>query len=389
MPADFEWEHDGEWFIELVRQQVTEPGDVSWLMQSSGFGWAPWRPGMLVFSVGKPDGSRGENALAIVRSPHGFGAFIAHRPGASANDEAFLHKVERAVESLAGHSVQVEWWAVIGIIGRYAANGQRLTTPVNIGKMHLARPEIEFVELVTDERQLGVSETRWSWPVIVHGSASIHLGRALDRRTAPELHRLCSLLTLTTGYLWAVRSRAHTWAPVIPHHAIAGPALDANRVQSDLELPGWIDDSWERLNQDEDLRRLVDAFQEVIAAEAWHPSYALVGAIGVIEAMGKRPGTPPAGEGSRARFLRVLAAVAPWFAQADAAEIYKHIRSATAHSGVVHGPEGLQHSPTPPPLFGSPDDPLWFHHKLIPLRNIARDLLMRAIRGFELSVPTD
>jgi hypothetical protein len=246
------------------------------------------------------------------------------------------------------------WWAILapmptleptGIITTSHNAARVLDRAYRVGVLSLRPGEQQIVEYVR-HLDLGWTEIV-SWPVIVEGVSQGDHWTAVTHSATPLLHRLSTLFALAWGEPWQVRVAPKDPAnlpPVVPEPSPPrewfngyNPQIGMRALES---LPAWIPPAWERISQGEIDTAVIAAlscWHQGLLLTPQHPSFAFVAFIAAIEALG-----PATAKTRSARFWSAVATVA------EAAEVDRlkqqnlyGLRSATAHSGGLHGLETM------------------------------------------------
>lgn len=256
--------------------------------------------------------------------------------------------------------------------------------------------------LAQGERRNGLVQR--SWPIRVFGEAqAFNWTNALAQAHRP-LHRLCALISLVWEGYWTKLEGPTTFgAPgaliEIPRvvFGAAGTAWqdekdeeqERERARVPRELPPWLEAVWHRVEREQGLSDVLDAWYEAVRLAPEHPSAAYAAYVAAIEAVGAL--TVPlercdccercradvgAGKRFRTALRTVLTARQIKAATLDAYDL----RSQTAHTGRLHGLETHygQHEFS---MYRADARWLFTGHKLTVIGKIANAVVLTALAG--------
>ncbi|MFF3129913.1 hypothetical protein ACFVRD_49015 [Streptomyces sp. NPDC057908] len=172
----------------------------------------------------------------------------------------------------------------------------------NLGPLDLAASGVYMREFRGPERVdshfTGISRT---FPVVVTGRVTTyHWDRVVPVAQA-QLRRVCALLTLSRKQLW--EPRTHPWPQTAAGSTLkipisVGPEFPSPEGQewtgevppgtAGWRLPWWVDQAWERLENDSGLSTALNAYYEAMRLHRRHPSLALLTYVAAIEGVGMR-----------------------------------------------------------------------------------------------------
>lgn len=319
--------------------------------------------------------------------------------------EPWVDALRYALAKVNVHPVHT-WQALIGM-GRdvYGASpGSRVVSFSNAG-MSVVPADFEFEEAMPIEASLNAHRfTRWR-PFVVTGSTVGHSWHAAEATAHEELHLLCALLSAQTRQRWRLRQH--------PHPATLGglplpngsatlkrvPCIDIEpTTESTSTVEPELQQLWGACKEDPECADIVRAYYESTQMSE-HPSFALIGFVGVIEAVGAKLFPSPAPENCAScgkpktnsaakRFRDALSLVLPHdHIKAVSERLYKW-RSGTAHAGRLHATETSFGFPKMSESMMVENKPSLFlvrgpHHA----QEIARDLLIRLLEKRPLARP--
>jgi hypothetical protein len=328
---------------------------------------------------------------------HGIYAVVAGEGTPNEADvQPWIEGVRAATDAIGRKQNEFAWAAIIGPVSRLEGGDQHFEGKGKVGPLALRSGGVRYDEL-TDSASPSMHgrSRRWSWPIVVEGSAHGYDWFAALRFAGTDLHRLCGLLTVAWDRNWAVREapqamqRGELTVPDRPWWEKPDETTSSDNLHETLvALPDWLDEAWQRVGHDVELAHALAIYQEGMAIQHEHPSVANVAYVAAIETLGarlvklKHCKTCGASKGSAERFRSALRHVVSAADASLLAEMYKP-RSTTAHAGRLHGTEAFGGAFLPPGFFGvlslkSPDS---FSIVVYRMRIACRKLLEFALKG--------
>lgn len=249
------------------------------------------------------------------------------------------------------------WQALIGMESNvYGTNpGTRVESFTNAG-MSAVPASFEFEEAMPIEASLNTHLlARWQ-PFVVTGSRFAHSWRAADATVREDLHLLCALLSAQTKRLWRLRQQPQpsAWGELSLHNGSATlkrvPRIDAEpATEPTMSVEPQLQQLWRACTEDPACAEIARAYYEA-AQMSEHPSFALIGFVGVIEAVGAKLFPSPAPENCAScgrpktnsaakRFRDALSLVLPPGRVKVVSERLYKWRSGTAHAGRLYATE--------------------------------------------------
>ncbi|WP_162907412.1 hypothetical protein [Allorhizocola rhizosphaerae] len=370
---DFEWIE--ELFPEGIGVDLGSDGD-EWrghvfahladVAESSGYQMHSQEGGGYLYT---PSGGRMTTSLLITRSTNN--RPICHVLGRGERNDAdvatWVDAIDHAVRQL-GEKKSYPWWAVIG-----EDPDARISPPIRmvdertVGGIRLLPARTAFIEPRAG-RSIASSTTARTFLVHAHGVSTGYAAHVAMREAARNLRILCSLLSLISGRTWVLRSgpsyvtrvadgQPITEAPTLPEYTYFLPEEMRREENSPepipLSFPASIEAAWGKLLTERRIADLIVAFHESLLLDSGgHDSYALLGCVAVIEAIGNRgykklPRCKGCDNcngcrnviGAAARFRDALARVMNADRAKELGNLVYGRRSDTAHEGVLHGIE--------------------------------------------------
>ena len=267
--------------------------------------------------------------------------------------EPWRHAVAGATKALDLPDETFAWRAVLGP-SAFSMNHclVELAAPTKVGPLELRPGGVCQVNFAPPQfPQYGSRTVLPCWPFFVEGLSRGYNWNSATTHAAHDMHRLANLVSLAWDAHWDVQ---HSPAQIeralgtIPQH---DAFLDAAKIGKHQEnshpqqLPPWVSDAWQLLDDDPVLANALDAHHEGLALREEHPSLAVVAFVAAIESIGAKDKPPERCKhckgfpGARERFRTGLRRVmAEDRVRAIPTEVYER-RSETAHSGALHGSE--------------------------------------------------
>lgn len=290
------------------------------------------------------------------------------------------------------------WQALIGMWGDFygATSGTRMAG-FTVGGMSAVLAGFEFEEQIPMAASLHSHQIAHWQPLVVTGSTVGHSWQAADPAARESLHLLCALLSIQTKRLWKLRHHPHPLelgTLSIPESSATlkrVACLDAKfstEPSSSVELQ--LQHCWQACMEDPQSAEIVRTYYEAIQMSE-HPSFALIGFVSVIEAVGAKlfPSVPsescvscgkPRTNSAAKQFRDALSLVLPPDRVKDVSQRLYKWRSGTAHAGRLHAAETLFGMPKMPESVMKENPSLLFllrgpHHA----QEISRDLLVHLL----------
>ena len=399
------WPDQGdEWVFHMAR---VLRGQNHWLDRLPGEGHPAGREVILKPPLDSPL----RCSLRVQPVPGGIHCVAFEGEGPVKEDDARLWQdaARSAVAQLGKADHEFVWRAIVGPHPHAPEwrHPEPLAGPTVIGPMLLTPGGVNMREMTGYVG--GRIETPWparyTWPVIVSGTAHTYKQQVAAHMARNLVHRLCALVSVIVGSCWIMRSGPDVDIPGQPARGLSsvpqsiGPwdstdipdgslPDDFNVYAGDepLVLPAWTSRACDLMEQDEAIRRAVNGCYEALKLEIEHPSVALLVYVATIEGIGARfadlrhCGACGSNTGARRRFREALKTVLPDDqVKALAGIAYDH-RSGTGHEGQLFGSEQT---------FGYSgfsyfqlDDADVFDFGLIwPIRKACRELIGNLLRG--------
>ncbi len=333
--------------------------------------------------------------MRLILLDHGMYVLVAGEgPPHESAIQPWIEATQAAGAAIGKSQTEFAWAAVIGPRSSLEGGDQHFQGETSAGPLNLRSGGVRFDEW-TDGAQPSLRQRskRWSWPVIVEGTAPGYDWFAAVRVAGFELHRLCGLLTVAWDRNWTVREAPQAMphgTMNVPDHAwwdTPDEASSHNLLKTSVDVPDWITRAWTRLDEDPELGHALAIYQEGMAIQHEHPSLANVAYVGAIETLGarlvrlKHCNICGATQGSVERFRSALGHVVTPDEAAELTATYR-TRSKTAHAGNLHGTEVFAGAFYPPGLFSlsSPQSRDSFFGVVFRLRLACRKLLELALK---------
>lgn len=246
------------------------------------------------------------------------------------------------------------WQAVLGMEYANGIGDVILRPDTRIGDMTLRRAEVAFEETISLRLTLhGSRVVRWQ-PVLVAGATKGHSWNAAQFEAQEQLHLLCALLSVHTNHVWSLRQI------VLPESR--GPLVLPQSTQNLKQVPiettntsalcvdeCMLEEMWTACQAAPGSATIARAYYEALGLVD-HPSFALVGFVGVIEEIGSKlfPDAPQEkcegcgrqkGNIAAARFRKALSLVVPEDRVKVVSDRLYKWRSGTAHAGRTYSTE--------------------------------------------------
>jgi hypothetical protein len=303
----------------------------------------------------------------------------------------WVDAISKAVEAIKEYST-FHWSALIGPSPRSVRSNYALAAPATAGPVEIKPGNRYMRELTRNPLDDQFSRTEWgSWPAVVNGSV-----RALDFDLARDialehLHRVCELISVAWDAWWTVRhgpllviDKLHELhVPDSPFaDELALFTTDAVPSAKERGLPGWLGQAWSNLDKLPHLQGALASFYEAIQLSVLHSSFATVGFVAAVEAVGAGPTSNSSGRirnrpsGNEA-FKAGLKSVMSPDAASKLGSVFYRRRSSTAHVGKLHGTErrfGMW-----PNVYFGPNPSAEFFQETSRIRNLSRIVLANAL----------
>ena len=249
------------------------------------------------------------------------------------------------------------WQALIGMGGdMYGTNPGTRVENFTVAEMSAVPADFAFEEMVPIEASLNSNRlARWQ-PFVVTGSAVGHSWHAADATVRENLHLLCALLSAQTKRLWRLRQQPHPlalselWLPNDSATVKRVPRIDPEpAAESTSSVEPQLQRLWSACTEDSECGEIARAYYEA-AQMSEHPSFALIGFVGVIETVGAKLFPSPTAENCAScgkpktnsaakRFRDALSLVLPSDRVKVVSERLYKWRSGTAHAGRLYATE--------------------------------------------------
>ena len=325
--------------------------------------------------------------------------------------DPWILAVAAAVEATGQSDQAFPWHAIIGTVGPDLGLDRlgQLARETRIGPVILTPGEICMRESTANQRIDQWLSLRHTFPITASGEVFTYDWRRGQEVAQSHLVRVCALLSLTTGSIWAPRTLPRVLggpgmpleipavSPTTPHAATLPPtesepwdgAIPENA--GTFNPPEWLSNSWEVLMRQPMVLQAVHSHYEAMRAMHAHPSIALMLFVATIEGAGKplvpeewcesHPECPHSKPYTSKRFYKALRTV---FSRREADRLRRvyETRSRTGHEGSLFGTErtlGL----APMALFGLPAESTFDHAFVRPLQDasaqVVRKMLVNAV----------
>jgi hypothetical protein len=259
-----------------------------------------------------------------------------------------------------------------------------------VGAITLQPSVTAFMKLTGPLSAFGTGQIGRTFLVRASGTASGYDVWVARQAAEYDLNLLCSLLSLVSGRLWISRwpltmdSAGPSGFPITPPGqdgvTEGGPYPDPEVVEIDYLFEA----AWATLQEDGGLARLVMAYRESLRlVQDRHPSYGLLAAVGIIEAVGEgaEASKCPACENvpkATARFRQALNRAVDEVTARRLFKVYDQ-RSETAHGAVLHGMEPFGGSMPAPRVYTAKANER-FANTVRAMQRAAANLLVGALR---------
>ena len=309
---------------------------------------------MMVWSVGSNEVS---TKFSLVNWQNRVYAFISgESDDVDVGIRPWLTALNEALSRRDVHEMHA-WQALIGL-GRHIHGGSPSAAPKDFGVagMSAVCVNFSFEEDVFDPASL-ISRRRIRWqPFLVSGSSAGHSWQAAETTAREDLHLLCAVLSIHSKRLWRLREQPYPtmWGSLRIPESLSGltraPRLVEEQVaQTDYCRDIQLQQLWVTCKEDPEVAAMVRAYYESVQLSD-HPSFALIGFVGVIEAVGAKifPDPPrelcescrkPKSSAAAKRFRDALSLVMPPDRVKVVSERLYRWRSGTAHAGRLHAME--------------------------------------------------
>ncbi|MGW3251445.1 hypothetical protein ACWDCX_12820 [Streptomyces fungicidicus] len=244
--------------------------------------------------------------LRVHPHPAGIACTVVGEDGTLAPDQVDPWRIgaHTAVSEIGRHQQPQVWDALVGLSPSVGLGPDTLgeLTARSLGPLDLASAGVYMREFRGPERVdshfIGIRRT---FPVIVTGRVTTYHWDRVVPVAQVQLRRVCALLTLSTRLLWEPRS--HPWpqsstGPTLKVPISVNPGFSMPTGQEwtgdvppgtgNWKLPWWVDQAWERLENDSGLNIALNAYYEAVRLQRRHPSLALLTYVAAIEGVGMR-----------------------------------------------------------------------------------------------------
>jgi hypothetical protein len=305
------------------------------------------------------------------------------------NRELWLHAVESATQRMGSKHPEFPWYALMTCEPVFGSDTQVLSKGTVIGEMRIEPSGVTYWEYRPARATLDGLSLSWSSPVTVEGIDTGFNFHAAQLKAVQRVTRLRAMLSVVLDERWVIKLSPLDRKIRIPRsHPEMGPSKHPSDMQghahSQIEIPDWLRESWERAVHQADLTDALAMYQEALDVWHDHPSLALICLVGAVERIGARYQDLVRCEhcaaqvGSGKRFRAALSTV---MSSEEAASLVKAYapRSQTVHSGHLHGSE---HTAGIAGLGLTQDDPISdFELGLVEdLRRAAQAILLRGLK---------
>ncbi|MCE4537259.1 hypothetical protein LXT12_08355 [Pelomonas sp. P7] len=278
-------------------------------------------------------------------------------PGLDLNP--WLISIQAALDKVDDHPMHA-WRAVLGMARSGVIKGGALPRNWKLGAMDFQQTDFEYEERVPLPSAMNAYTVERWLPITVSGATKGHSWSCAQFATQEDLHLACALLSIHANQMFKLRQMAVPEGVGLHDLPISTPTLVQVEARpwpqgagADAEL---LSNWWTACRERRDIARIARAYYEALTLTD-HPSFALIGFVGVIEEVGALLFEDEAQEtcdscgkpkrsSSAARFRKALSLVLPEDrVKIVSARLYKW-RSGTAHSGRTFSTEtsfGLLH----------------------------------------------
>lgn len=314
--------------------------------------------------------------------------------------QPWLSAIKAAIEIRNFHPIRL-WQAVIGLA---RSNGYRhiiCNEEATFGTMKISSPQVTYHELESNPTSLCSFHINLWQPLLVIGTSTGHSFSAVQFDAQEQLHLLCALLSVQTNQLWLLRHFAQS----DEHGQFELPQSSETLKQvpcppqglADLRIDmAEVDRMRSTCNVDQTIARIVRAYYEALRLVD-HPSYSLIGFVGVIEQVGEKlfvdgiqekcdACSRPKGSSSATKFRKALSLVmSEERAKIVSQRLYKW-RSGTAHAGRMHSNEfTFGHPQMSEGMFAIPNAVNFQMTGQMHGQEIARDLILYLLTKYQVS----
>ncbi len=293
--------------------------------------------------------------------------------------------------SAVDHRKQYYWSALIGPSPRSTGANYVLASNVRLGTAELKSARTYMREWTHNPLNDMLGRIQWgSWPVVVSGSALAFDSEGARESALSEPNKICALISVAWNCWWTVRQgpsafhepydmTVNAFAFSEEAQLFSGDTEPSRRLR---ELPTWLESALSNLDRFPHLEVALGSFYEAIRLSFYHPSFAFIGFVAVIESVGGGPVSDSSGKirnrpTNKRAFINGLSMVMALDTAKKLADSFYGKRSATAHVGVLHGMERRFGWPTNV-YFG--DDPSrLFVQDITQIRTLSRIVLANAL----------
>jgi hypothetical protein len=203
----------------------------------------------------------------------------------------------RATAGMGGRE-NFRWSALLTLApGGMTSGTLRLQKPVDVGPFRLESSGQLMSEPTTPSPghpSLGAFSLMWSVPMRLRGTSSGWSFASASETGAADLALLCSVLSVAWNECIVPRTglQPEEFGELTPPATLlslgATDSMTEPYPYTDVHVPTWCHDSWERLSVKPWLAHAVRAFREGLRASTDHPSLGFVGLTATIEAIAGR-----------------------------------------------------------------------------------------------------
>ncbi|WP_410605016.1 hypothetical protein [Amycolatopsis sp. lyj-90] len=300
---------------------------------------------------------RGSESSTVLQIQKGNSDFAKIKIIELANEshlETYTTAIATATARLSQPAKTLPWSAIIGPDPENSTyTSPKIAEPARLAEIDLLPSTDRLLEWVQVYPKVHDRELSVTWPARAFGHVTGTDHRKARRDAALKVRRICSLLSVISRDCWIVRQ-----GPEVGEYAseMRFPVTDPEIMRSDsnlgpfgesprLEVPEWLSESINRLDEDVKLSDALTAFHEALLLQKRHPSIALVALVTAIEAIGSRTVSLTSCKtcehcteefGYARRFRKTLARVLHKKEISHIGDAYNY-RSRTAHDGTLFG----------------------------------------------------
>jgi hypothetical protein len=217
--------------------------------------------------------------LALVPAADGFHAYARFETDSvdSSQIELWADSITEAVARLNQQHPAHEWSAYIGPTGEQMSGTQQIIQGFRVASLTVSPATSEYIDVVRQQIPSLASGcgagADISFPVKVEGSSQGYSWHSTMESVSRDLNRLCAILSVSFNANWKIRHAANLKAygefllPLARFNILKRTYGNGDLFLDDLTAPSWLEEAWQRLDQDEALATSLHAYHQGLGLE--------------------------------------------------------------------------------------------------------------------------